>query len=454
MRASDIETAAGRVPPHSLDAEQSVLGAMLIDAGAVGRCLELIREDDTFYREAHRKIFRAITSIHDRGEPADLVTVGEELAKKGELEQVGGPSYLASLFEQVATAANVEYYCKIILEKATLRKLIEAGTTIATEAYTAKEDSGSVLDRAEQLIFGISDTKTRSGFVALRDILGHSFEVIQELYDKKKHVTGVESGFFELDTKTAGFQPSDLVVVAGRPSMGKTSLCLNIAQHVAIKNKIPVAVFSLEMSREQIVMKLLCSEARVESHKLRTGYLRESEWPLLTTAAGLLSRAPIYIDDTPAISVLEMRSKARRLKTEVDLGLIVVDYLQLVRGIGDTENRQQEISQISRSLKALAKELRVPILALSQLSRAVEARGGDRRPVLSDLRESGAIEQDADVVIFIYRPEVYERTDENKGRAEIIIGKQRNGPIGTVELTFIEAYTRFESMSRMAEEPF
>jgi replicative DNA helicase len=454
MRSSDIETNIGRVPPHSTEAEQSVLGAMLINASAVGKCLEYIRDDDAFYREAHRKIFRAIMAIHDRGEPADLVTVGEELRRKGELEQVGGPPYLASLFEQVATAANVEYYCKIVIEKATLRKLIEAGTTIATEAYTSKDDSSTVLDRAEQLVFSISDTKTRSGFVALRDILGHSFEVIQELYDKKKHVTGVESGFFELDTKTAGFQPSDLIVIAGRPSMGKTSLSLNIAEHAAIQNKIPVAVFSLEMSREQVVLKLLCSEARVESHKVRTGYLRESEWPLLTTAAGRLSRAPIYIDDTPAISVLEMRSKSRRLKTEADIGLIVVDYLQLVRGVGENENRQQEISQISRSLKALAKELRVPIIALSQLSRAVEARGGDRRPVLSDLRESGAIEQDADVVIFIYRPEVYERTDENKGRAELIIGKQRNGPIGTVELSFIDAYTRFESMSRMPEEPF
>jgi replicative DNA helicase len=454
MRTTDIETSAGRVPPHSIEAEQSVLGAMLIDAAAAGKCLELIRDDDAFYREAHRKIFRTITLIHDKGEPADLVTVGEELKKKGELEQVGGPSYLASLFEQVATSANVEYYCRIVLEKATLRKLIEAGTTIATEAFTSKEDSGSVLDRAEQLIFGISDAKTRTGFVALGDILGHSFEVIQELYDKKKHVTGVESGFFELDTKTAGFQPSDLIVLASRPSMGKTSLSMNVAEHAAIKNRVPVAVFSLEMAREQVVLRMLCSQARVESHRVRTGYLRESDWPLLTTAAGLLSKAPIYIDDTPAMSVLEMRSKARRLKSEANIGLIIVDYLQLVRGMSDVENRQQEISQISRSLKALAKELRVPVIALSQLSRAVETRGGDRRPVLSDLRESGAIEQDADVVIFIYRPEVYEKTPDNEGRAELIIGKQRNGPIGSVELTFISEYTRFESMSRRPEEPF
>jgi len=454
MKAPELDTTLGRVPPQSIDAEQSVLGAMLIDANAVGKCLELIKEDDCFYRESHKKIFRAITAIHDRGEPVDLVTLCEELKKKGELEQTGGASYLASLFEQVGTSANVEYYCRIVLEKATLRKLIDAGTTIATDAYSSKEESSSLLDRAEQLIFGISDVKMRRGFVALRDILGHSFEVIQELYDKKRHVTGVESGYIELDSMTAGFQICDFIVIAGRPSMGKTSLCMNIAQHAAIRSKVPVGIFSLEMSREQVVLRMLCSEARVDAHRLRTGYLKEAEWPLLTTAAGQLAKAPIYIDDTPAMSVLEMRSKSRRLKTEIDVGLIIIDYLQLVRGFGDVENRQQEISQISRALKALAKELAVPVVALSQLSRAVESRGGDRRPVLSDLRESGAIEQDADVVIFIYRPEVYDRSDENRGKAELIIGKQRNGPIGTVDLTFISEYTRFESMSRLPEEPF
>jgi replicative DNA helicase len=454
MKTTEIDAAAGRVPPQSIEAEQSVLGAMLIDAKAVGTCLELIKDEGNFYREGHRKIFRAITAIHDRAEPVDLVTLGEELRKRDELEQVGGASYLASLLDQVGTSANAEYYCRIVLEKAILRKLIDAGTTITGEAYNSKEDTGAILDRAEQLIFGIADTKMRRGFVALRDILGHSFEVIQELYDKKRHVTGMESGFIELDSKTAGFQASDLVVIAGRPSMGKTSLCMNIAQHLAIRCKTPVAIFSLEMSREQVVLRMLCSEARVDAHRLRTGYLREAEWPLLTTAAGQLSKAPIYVDDTPAISVLEMRSKARRLKSEVDIGLIIVDYLQLVRGFSSSENRQQEISQISRSLKALAKELEVPVLALSQLSRAVEARGGDRRPVLSDLRESGAIEQDADVVIFIYRPEVYERTEENRGKAELIIGKQRNGPIGSVDLAFISEYTRFESISVRPEEPF
>ncbi|MFH0778915.1 MAG: replicative DNA helicase [Candidatus Eisenbacteria bacterium] len=454
MKAQDIDVTAGKVPPQSIEAEQSVLGAMLVDRNAVGKCLELIKDYDAFYRESHRKIFRAMVTIHDRAEPVDLITLREELTNKGEIEQVGGAAYLASLFEQVATAANVEYYCRIVLEKATLRKLIDAGTIIASDAFNSKEDSSSILDKAEQLIFGISDTRLRTGFIPIRDILGHSFEVIQELYDKKRHVTGVESGYIELDAMTAGFQPSDFIVIAGRPSMGKTSLSMNVAEHVAIRTKVPVGIFSLEMSREQVVLRMLCSEARVDAHRVRTGYLKEAEWPLLTTAAGQLSRAPVYIDDTPAISVLEMRSKARRLKTEADVGLIIIDYLQLVRGLAESENRQQEISQISRSLKALAKELKIPVIALSQLSRAVESRGGDRRPVLSDLRESGAIEQDADVVIFIYRPEVYERTEDNRGRAELIVGKQRNGPIGTVELAFISEYTRFESLSRMPEEPF
>ncbi len=445
----------GRVPPQSLDAERSVLGAMCLSKEAIARSVERL-DDRSFYRESHRKIWFAILGLFERGEAVDLITLREELERRAELEAVGGTAYLADLFEYVPTTANVDHHARIVAEKAILRHLIESSTANVEESYRAAEPAAAILDRAQQRIFEISAARARQGFLPMRKVMMDTFEIIQELYDKKSHVTGLESGYIDLDAKTAGFQRSDLIIVAGRPGMGKTSFCLNVAEHCAVRRQVPVAVFSLEMSKEQVAQRMLCSQARVDSHRLRTGYLRDAEWSVLTRAAGELSAAPIYIDDSPAVSILEVRAKARRLATEVPaLGLIVVDYLQLMRGGDDAENRTQEISRISQSLKSLAKELAVPVLALSQLSRAVEQRGGDRRPVLSDLRESGAIEQDADVVIFIYRPELYHPDDEEvRGIAEVIIGKQRNGPIGTVKLAFISEYARFENLAQGGETPF
>jgi replicative DNA helicase len=444
---------AGRVPPQAVDAEVAVLGAMLLDSAAIGVAAELL-DETSFYRGPHRKIFRAVMNLFARDEAVDLVTLTQELKRTKDLDDVGGAAYLSTVIGSVATTANVRYHAKIVLEKAVLRRLINVATEITQEAYDSGGEAGDILDRAEHMIFEIAQAKVRRDFVPMREILKHSFEVIQELYDKKEHITGVPTGFDDLDALTSGFQRSDLVVIAGRPSMGKTAFALNVAAHAAIEKGIPVAIFSLEMGKEQLVQRMLCSEARVDAHKLRTGYLADRHWSSLTTAAGLLSESQIYIDDTPAMTVLEMRSKARRLKAESDVGLVIVDYLQLMRGLGRPENRQQEISEISRSLKALAKELEVPVLALSQLSRAVETRGGDKRPILSDLRESGAIEQDADVVAFIYRAEQYERTPENIGVAEVIIGKQRNGPTGVVRLQFSSECTRFDSLSMRPEESF
>jgi replicative DNA helicase len=378
----------------------------------------------------------------------------EELRRRGHLEVVGGAAFLSQLLDAVPTAANVEYHANLVLEKATLRKLIEVATEIVQRGYEASEESGHIIDRAEELIFSINDPRLKRGFVALKSLLPEAVEIIQEISDNKRPVTGVPTGFHDLDKLTAGFQRSDLIVIAGRPSMGKTSFALTIAEHVAVREKLPVGVFSLEMSREQLVMRLLSSLARIPSQRLRTGYLRPEEWTALTDAAGTLSRAPIFIDDTPAISVMEMRAKARRLKNESGLSLMIVDYLQLARGYQNPENRQQEISQISRALKALSKELNVPILALSQLSRAVEQRE-DKRPMLSDLRESGAIEQDADLVIFIFREELYRpNKEEVKGMAEVIVGKHRNGPTGSIKLAFLSELARFDSLSEREEEAF
>ncbi|MEW6097124.1 MAG: replicative DNA helicase [bacterium] len=440
---------AEKIQPQSIEAEISVLGAMLMDKEAICKAVETLSED-AFYKTTHRKIYSAMLDIFERNEPVDLVTLTNELKKKGELGNIGGPIYLTTILNSVPTAANVEYYIKIVNEKAVIRGLISAATEITSMAYQPTEDVAQLLDKAEQLIFNIVQRKISRDFVHIGEMLHDSFEMIEQLYAKKACVTGIPSGFVDLDTLTSGFHQSDLIIIAGRPSMGKSSLALNIAQHAGSREKIPIGMFSLEMSKEQLVQRMLCAEARVDAHKLKTGYLGEADWPKLTTAAGVLADSPIYVDDTPAISILEIRAKARRLKAKYNVGLIVVDYLQLVQGRMQVDNRQQEISEISRSLKSLARELNIPVIALSQLSREVEKRS-DRKPQLSDLRESGAIEQDADLVAFVYREEYYRPTPENEGIAEIIIGKQRNGPVGTVKLAFVKKYTRFENLARIEE---
>lgn len=436
-----------KLPPQSIELEQGVLGAILLENEALMRVLDILNERD-FYQEGHRWIFQTMLELFEENIPIDLLTVTERLRKNERLEQIGGASYLTELVELVPTAANVAYHARMVRDKAVLRGLIQTATTIVTESYEDTEDVDTLLDRAEQAIFEISERKSTTGFANINLILKDSFKHIEQLYERKELITGVPTGFTDFDHKTAGLQPSDLIVIAGRPSMGKTALSLNIAQHVGVHVGRPVAVFSLEMAKEQLVMRMLCAEARIDSASLRTGFLSREDWPRLTKAAGTLSEARIHIDDTPAQTSLDIRAKARRLRAELgDLALIIVDYLQLMQGRARTESRQQEISEITRSLKALAKELNVPVIALSQLSRAVEQRQ-QRRPQLSDLRESGAIEQDADVVVLIYRDEVYDPDTEYKGQAEIIIGKQRNGPIGTVRLAFHGETTRFENLSR------
>jgi replicative DNA helicase len=435
-----------KMPPQNIEAEQSVLGGILIENGAIHKVMEVLTPDD-FYREAHQKIYNSLLDLSERDEPADLITLTNELRKRDRLDSIGGASYVASLIDTIPTAANIGYYARIVKEKSILRKLIETATDIVTQGYEDREDVEGLLDEAERAIFQIAENRVRPSFYPIREIVKSSFKTLEKLYEKKELVTGIPSGFKDLDLMTAGFQPSDLIIVAGRPSMGKTALCLNISQYAAIEKKVPVAIFSLEMSKEQLVLRMLCSEARVEGTRIRTGFLSESDWPKLTLAAGNLSDAPIFIDDSPALTILELRAKARRLKGEHGLGMLVVDYLQLMRGRTMIENRQQEISEISRSLKALAKELNLPVIAVSQLSRRSESRE-DKRPQMSDLRESGAIEQDADLILFIYRDEVYNRSEENpsRGKAEVIIGKQRNGPTGRIELAFLDKFTMFKDL--------
>lgn len=447
-----------RIPPQSLETEMSVLGSMVLDRDATGKAIEILDEKD-FYKDSHQKIFRAIVNIYDRSEPVDLITLSAELVSKSQLEEIGGSYYLTELAESVPSAANIEYHAKIVLEKSLLRKLINVSTNIAAESYLSKETVFDLIDRAEQSIFGLSERRLTKGFVEIDPILHETFEEIEKLHQREGGVAGVASGFDKLDDLTAGFHRSDFIILAGRPSMGKTAIALSIARNAAVDHKIPVGIFSLEMANHQLAMRLLCAEARVDSHLLRTGRLSMTDWPKLSLAVGKLASAPLFIDDSPSLGILELRAKARRLKVEKNIGMIIIDYLQLVQGSASSENRQQEISAISRSLKALAKELDIPVLALSQLSRAVESRGGDKRPMLSDLRESGAIEQDADLVIFIYRPEVYqilydEENNSLEGIAEIIIGKQRNGPTGTVKLAFIDDYARFENLSMYQDAGF
>ncbi|HJU60746.1 MAG TPA: replicative DNA helicase [Candidatus Binatia bacterium] len=439
-----LEDNLRKVPPQNLEAESSVLGGILLENDAINIVLELLRPED-FYRESHRKVFRAMIELTDRSEPVDLITLSDYLNGRGELDAVGGSAYLASLADFVPTAANISYYARIVREKSILRSLIRTATEIATRGYEEQGNVEEFLDTAEKVIFDISEKKIKASFVAVGDMIKDTLKTVEKLYERKEMVTGVPTGYEDLDKLTAGLQPSDLIIVAGRPSMGKTAFSLNIAANAAFAG-VGVAVFSLEMAKEQLVLRMLCSEARVNNSKVRSGYLAERDFPKLANAAGRLHEALIYVDDTPAISVLELRAKARRLVRDRSkkVGLIVIDYLQLMRGMGGASNREQEISEISRSLKALAKELAVPVIAISQLNRRVEDRG-DRRPMMSDLRESGAIEQDADVIMFIYRDEVYNQNSEEKGKAEIIVAKQRNGPIDKVELTFLNEFMRFEN---------
>ncbi|UCF30294.1 MAG: replicative DNA helicase [bacterium] len=434
-----------KIPPQNLEAERAVLGAILLDNEVVYSVMEVL-DPQAFYQEAHRIIFRSMLDLNQRGEPIDLVTLTNALRTDGLLEKVGGATYIPSLVEGVPTSAGAAHYARIVKEKSILRDLISTSTEIVEDCFEAAGDLDELIDQAERRIFQISDKRIGSGFFSMKEIVKSSFKTIETLYERKEHVTGVPTGFKDIDELTSGFQPADLIVVAGRPSMGKTALCLNIAQNAAGSHKLPVAIFSLEMAKEQLVTRMLCSEARIDAHRLRSGFLGSTDWPKLTRAAGHLSDSPIFIDDTPAITVMEMRAKSRRLKAEKGLSLVIIDYMQLMRGRTRSDSREQEISEISRSLKALAKELNLPVVALSQLNRAVENRQ-DKRPILADLRESGAIEQDADVIIFIYRDEFYNKTSPDKGVAEIIVGKQRNGPVGTRKLTWLDKYTRFEDIS-------
>ena len=441
----EVDPSILKVPPQNLEAEQSILGGILLENGAINPVLEIMTGSD-FYSDAHRKIFGAILELNDRNQPADLITLSNHLRDKKQLDAVGGAVYLSQLVDNVPSAANIGHYARIVKEKSVLRNLIGTATGILNRTYGAGADVDSVLDEAEHAIFEISQNKIRPSFYPLKEIIKDSFRTIERLYEKKELITGVATGFTKLDEMTSGLQRSDLIIIAGRPSMGKTAFALNIAQFCSVEEGVPVAVFSLEMAKEQLAMRMLASEARVDSQKIRKGFLGESDWPKLTTAAGRLSEARLFIDDTPSISVLEMKAKSRRLKAEHGLGLIVLDYLQLMKGSAYSDTREQEISEISRSLKGLAKELSVPVVALSQLNRKVEDRTS-RRPQMADLRESGAIEQDADVILFLYRDEVYNKSEDNpeKGFAEVIIGKQRNGPVGTVKLVFQEKFTRFEN---------
>jgi len=435
--------------PQALEAEQAVLGSMLTTKEAVSKSMQWLTADH-FYKTSHERIFACMVDLFEKGEPVDAISVVNKLKKKKELESVGGAFYITGLAESVPTTANVEHYSKIVLEKHLLRTLIKVSHDVSKDAFEDSQDVDQILDSAESAIFNISEKRLRGGFKHIDPILHHAFEELDKIASKPGSVTGVPSGLMDLDDMTSGFHPGELIIVAGRPGMGKTALALSMGRNAAVLEKTGVGMFSLEMANHQLAMRLLCAEGRVDSHLVRTGKLPKTQWKNLSIAVGSLAEAPIYLDDTPGMSVLEVRAKARRLKAEKDVGLIIVDYLQLMTGPKGSESRQQEISQISRSLKNLAKEIDLPVIGLSQLSRAVESRS-DRRPQLSDLRESGAIEQDADLVIFLYRPWVYTQEDDDRGKAEIIVAKQRNGPTGIIEATFIDRFARFENMSAFVE---
>ena len=442
-----------RVPPHADEAETSVLGSMMLEKTAVSKAIETL-DHTAFYKDSHQAIFRAMTKLFEENEPIDQVSVINRLKREKKLDAAGGAYYITGLVESTPSAANVEYYAKLVLEKSIFRKLISASNEIQLSAYEAKDTAYDVLDQAESKIFALSESRLKKGFKSFDTVLTGAFEHIESISNKEYSTTGIPTGFYDLDGLTSGFQNGDLIILAGRPSMGKTALALSIARNAAVGYNIPVGFFSLEMADHQLAMRVLCAEAKVDSHKVRTGKLAKSDWPKLSKQSGKLSSAPLYIDDSPALTMLEVRAKSRRLKAENDVKLIILDYLQLLTG-PKSDNRQQEISEISRNLKALAKELNIPVLALSQLSRAVEQRKDGHRPQLSDLRESGAIEQDADVVLFVYRPIVYARKEgredeynaQEQRKAEIIVGKQRNGPVGIANVVFIDIYARFENMS-------
>ncbi len=432
--------------PCNLEAERSVLGAILLDDKAIHTAIETLRKED-FYLESHRRIFDKMYTLTAEGTAIDLITLKNELQRSDELESAGGPAYLAALTDGMPRAVNIEHYANIVKEKATLRRLIQISNEIMARSYQSEESAQDILTDIEKSVFEIASRQFLTGFAPIEPLVSAVYKHIEEVANRKTLVTGVETGFSELDKMTAGLHPSDLIIVAARPGLGKTSLCLNIAQNVALKKRQSVGIFSLEMSKEQLVKRLLCSEAEIDSHKVNTGFLNKEDWSKLGRAAAALSQAKIFIDDTAGMSIAEMRSKARRLSLEHGLDLVIVDYLQLMSGTNQRyENRTQEISQISRGLKALAKEINVPVVAISQLNRAIESRRGEHRPQLSDLRESGSIEQDADVVLFIYREDMTDPSAENSGVAEIIIGKQRNGPTGSFQLAFMKQFTKFADL--------
>ena len=441
----------GKIPPHDIDAEQAILGSMLTDKDAVIAALEVLKED-SFYREDHKLIFSAITSLYSKNEPIDVITVKAELSEMGVLDRVGGLEYLVELPERVPTTANVERYVKIVDEKAMLRRLISTANELIALGYDESEDVDNIMDMAEKRVFDMTQKKNAKGYAVMKDILVESFAELERLYNQKGNVTGVSTGFYDLDNITAGLHNSDLLIVAARPAMGKSAFAINLAANAAIMSKVPVVIFNLEMSKEQVGNRILCSEALVDSNKIRTGQLEDEDWMKLAQTLGKMSDAPIYIDDTPGISAMEIRAKCRKLKIEKNIGLIVIDYLQLISGSGKKNtSREQEISEISRSLKILAKELNVPVIALSQLSRTAEKRD-DKRPMLSDLRESGAIEQDADIVMFLYRDDYYNPDSEKKNVAEVILAKHRGGSTGTVELAWLPSYTKFANLERRYNE--
>ncbi len=445
------EEVVHKVPPQNAEAETAVLGSMLLDKEAISKSIELL-DESSFYSEANRNIFQAIVKLYDENEGVDIVTIVEELKKRNILDKVGGSAHITELANSIPTAANIEHYARIVQEKYMLRTLINAATSIVAESYDSSSRVEEILDKAEEVIFDITSAKKRgNAIVGIKDVVKESIDRIDKLYQRKENITGVATGFHDLDIMTAGLQPSDLIIVAGRPSMGKSALATSMVEHAGITGKTSCALFSLEMSKEQLAQRMLCSIAHVNAHKVRTGFLSQTDWPKLVDAAQKLSEAPIFIDDTPSISALELRAKCRRLKAKHDIQMVIIDYLQLMRGSYRSESRQQEISEISRSIKALARELSIPIIAISQLSRAAEQRE-DHRPRLSDLRESGAIEQDADIVMLLFREEYYNPTEENTGVAEVIVAKQRNGPTGTIKMAFLKEYTKFSNLSRLEQE--